>query len=44
MLFQLLKSVVNWVSKGLQGIADAEDRFVASMFTFEEDEDDSNES
>ena len=32
MLFLLLKSVSNWVSKSFQGIADAEDRFVASMF------------
>jgi hypothetical protein len=45
MLFQLLKSVGNWVSKSLQGLADAEDRFVDSMFDFEEeDKDDSNES
>ena len=42
MLFQLLKSVVNWVSKGLQGITDAEDRFVKSMFQ-EEIDDESNQ-
>jgi hypothetical protein len=43
MLFQLLKNVGNWVSKALQGIADAEDRFVASMF-IDKDKDDSNKS
>ena len=43
MLFQLLKNVGNWVSKSFQGLADAEDRFVASMFK-QEDEDDSNKS
>lgn len=43
MLFQLLKNVGNWVSKGFQGIADAEDRFVASMF-IDKDKDDSNKS
>ena len=32
MLFQLLKNAKNWVFNYLQGIADAEDRFVASMF------------
>jgi hypothetical protein len=32
MLFQLLKSVVNWASNIGQGISDAEDRFVESMF------------
>jgi hypothetical protein len=32
MLFQLLRSVKNWVFNYLQGIADAEDRFVKSMF------------
>jgi hypothetical protein len=36
MLFQLLKNVGSWVSKALQGIADAEDRFVASMFKDED--------
>ena len=38
MLFHLLKNVNNWVSNHFQGIADAEDRFVKSMF--EEDIDD----
>jgi hypothetical protein len=37
MLFRLLKSVKNWVSKSSQGIADAEDRFVSSMFKEEID-------
>ena len=32
MLFQLLKNVSKWVSSSFQSIADAEDRFVASMF------------
>lgn len=32
MLFQLLKNAKNWAFNYLQGIADAEDRFVASMF------------
>ena len=32
MLFQLLKNAKNWVFNYLQGIADAEDRFVALMF------------
>jgi hypothetical protein len=41
MLFQLLKSVGNWVSEAMQGIADAEDRFVASMFE-QKGEDESN--
>jgi len=42
MLFRLLKNVKNWVSNFGQGIADAEDRFVKSMF--EEDIDyESNE-
>jgi hypothetical protein len=41
MLFQLLRSVKNWVFEGMQGIANAEDRFVASMFK-DKDEDDSN--
>jgi len=41
MLFQLLKSVKNWVYKSSKGIADAEDRFVASMFDFK-DKDESN--
>jgi hypothetical protein len=41
MLFQLLRNVKNWVFNSLQGIADAEDRFVASMFK-DEDKDDSN--
>ena len=38
MLFRLLKNVKNWVFSFGQGIADAEDRFVKSMF--EEDIDD----
>ena len=41
MLFRLLKSVKNWVFNSLQGIADVEDRFVASMFK-EDDKDESN--
>jgi hypothetical protein len=36
MLFQLLKNVKNWVFNYLQGIADVEDRFVASMFKDED--------
>ena len=32
MLFRLLKSVNNWVFESFQSIADAEDRFVQSMF------------
>jgi hypothetical protein len=32
MLFRLLKNVKKWVFKLLQPIADAEDKFVASMF------------
>jgi hypothetical protein len=32
MLFRLLKNVKNWVSNFGQGIADAEDKFVKSMF------------
>ena len=40
MLFQLLKNVKNWVFNYLQGIADVEDRFVASMFR-DEDKDES---
>jgi hypothetical protein len=32
MLFRLLKNVVNWASNVGEGIADAEDRFVKSMF------------
>ena len=32
MLFWLLKNVVNWASNIGQGISDAEDRFVKSMF------------
>ena len=40
MLFRLLKSVVNWASNIGQGIADGEERFVASMF----EEDIDNES
>ena len=41
MLFRLLKNVKNWVFSSLQGIADAEDRFVASMFK-DKDKDESN--
>ena len=41
MLFRLLKNVKNWVFNSLQGIADAEDRFVASMFK-DKDKDESN--
>ena len=37
MLFQLLKNVKNWVFDLGQGIADAEDRMVASMFKKEDD-------
>lgn len=43
MLYQLLKNVKNWVFNSFQGIADAEDRFVASMFK-DEVKDDSNKS
>ena len=32
MLFRLLKNVVNWASNIGQGISDAEDKFVKSMF------------
>ncbi len=32
MLFRLLKNVKNWVSSFGEGIADAEDRMVASMY------------
>jgi hypothetical protein len=32
MLFRLLKNVVNWASSVGQGISDAEDKFVKSMF------------
>ena len=32
MLFRLLKNVVNWASNIGQGIADAEEEFVKSMF------------
>jgi hypothetical protein len=42
MLFRLLRNVVNWASNVGHGVADAEDRFVKSMF--EEDIDrESNE-
>jgi hypothetical protein len=37
MLFRLLKNVNNWVFKGFEGIAEAEDRFVKSMFKEEID-------
>ena len=37
MLFRLLKSVSNWVFKSFEGIAEAEDRFVKSMFKEEID-------
>jgi hypothetical protein len=36
MIFRLLKNVKNWAFNYLQGIADAEDRFVKSMFTEED--------
>jgi len=42
MLFRLLKSVVNWTSNVGQGIADGEERFVASMFK-EDIDNESNE-
>jgi len=32
MLFRLLKNVVNWASNIGQGIADAEEKFVKSMY------------
>jgi hypothetical protein len=41
MLFRLLKNVKSWVFESFQGIADAEDRFVASMF-IDKDKDESN--
>ena len=41
MLFQLLKNVSKWVSSSFQSIADAEDRFVASLFK-DKDKDESN--
>jgi hypothetical protein len=37
MLFRLLKNVKKWVFKSLQPLADAEDRFVKSMFEEEID-------
>ena len=37
MLFRLLKSVSNWVFKSFETIAEAEDRFVKSMFKEEID-------
>jgi hypothetical protein len=42
MLFRLLKNVVNWASNIGQGIVDAEDRFVKSMFE-EKIDDESNQ-
>ena len=42
MLFRLLESVKNWVFSFGQGIADAEDKFVKSMFK-EDIDDESNE-
>jgi hypothetical protein len=41
MLLALLKNVKNWVFDSLQGLADVEDRFVASMFK-DKDKDESN--
>jgi hypothetical protein len=41
MLLALLKNVKKWVSNSSKGIADAEDRFVESMFKFK-DKDESN--
>jgi hypothetical protein len=41
MLFRLLKNVVNWASNVGQEIANAEDRFVKSMFQ-EDIDDESN--
>jgi hypothetical protein len=42
MLFRLLKNVVNWASNVGQGIIDAEDRYVKSMFE-EKIDDESNQ-
>ena len=41
MLFRLLKNVVNWASNVEQGIVDAEDRYIKSMFK-EDIDDESN--
>ena len=41
MLFRLLKNVINWASNVGEGISDAEDRFVKSMFK-EDIDDESN--
>lgn len=41
MLFRLLKNVVNWASNVGEGIANAEDNFVKSMFK-EDIDDESN--
>ena len=38
MLFRLLKSVKKWVYEICEGIAEAEERFVASMFKKDDDE------
>jgi len=42
MLFRLLKNVVNWASNVGQGIVDAEDKYVKSMFE-EKIDDESNQ-
>jgi hypothetical protein len=42
MLFRLLKNVVNWASNVGQGIVDAEDRYIKSMFK-EDIDDESNQ-
>ena len=42
MLFRLLKNVVNWASNVGQGIIDAEDRYIKSMFK-EDIDDESNQ-
>jgi hypothetical protein len=41
MLFRLLKNVVNWAPSIGQGIVDAEDRYIKSMFK-EDIDDESN--
>jgi hypothetical protein len=42
MLFRLLKNVVNWASNVGQGIVDAEDKYIKSMFK-EDIDDESNQ-
>jgi hypothetical protein len=42
MLFRLLKNVVNWASNVGQGIVEAEDRYIKSMFK-EDIDDESNQ-